>query len=137
MTTRRTIRAKDLMQTKVITLSPDATVAEAIETFEDLPDMIRTADELPRDCELRTHCHIPLTVRRIGPLESTVDELDDTFFAALRTGVCGHVEVETYTFSVLPENLRREGVDASVAAELAWVRDRLNDPGVSGPTIPR
>ena len=35
MTARRTIRAQDLMQTKVITLSPEASVAEAIETFEE------------------------------------------------------------------------------------------------------
>jgi hypothetical protein len=39
--------------------------------------------------------------------------------------VSAHLEVETYTWDVLPERHRRDGVDTAIARELAWVRDRL------------
>jgi hypothetical protein len=45
-----------------------------------------------------------------------------------------HLEVETYTWSVLPEDLRpvgEEGLIAGIAAELAWARDRLTGLGLT------
>jgi hypothetical protein len=37
----------------------------------------------------------------------------------------GHLEVETYTWDVLPAAYRGEPVATAVARELAWVRERL------------
>ncbi len=36
-----------------------------------------------------------------------------------------HLEIETYTFDVLPKALRRRGIVESVADEYAWVLNRL------------
>jgi hypothetical protein len=50
---------------------------------------------------------------------------------ASRTGTASpgspsrHLEVETYTWDVLPEEYRREDIVSAVARELNWVRDRL------------
>ncbi|MGW7202464.1 hypothetical protein [Streptomyces sp. NPDC054837] len=44
-----------------------------------------------------------------------------------------HIEVETYTWSVLPEHLRprdREGLVAGLAAELTWARTRFEELGL-------
>ena len=39
--------------------------------------------------------------------------------------VSPHLEVETYTWDVLPEALTGDGLEAAVARELDWVRERL------------
>ena len=44
----------------------------------------------------------------------------------LGSAISPHLEVETYTFDVLPEELRRVDVATAVARELAWVRARLD-----------
>ena len=45
---------------------------------------------------------------------------------ALRAApISAHLEVETYTFEVLPEALRVGGVEEAIARELAWARERL------------
>ena len=36
-----------------------------------------------------------------------------------------HLEVETYTWDVLPPELRQDGLVADLARELTWVRARL------------
>ncbi len=39
--------------------------------------------------------------------------------------VSPHLEVETYTWGVLPEALTGDGLEAAVARELEWVKERL------------
>lgn len=42
-----------------------------------------------------------------------------------RDPVCWYLEVETYTWDVLPPEYRTTDVCTAIARELAWVRDRL------------
>ncbi len=94
------------------------------------PDLDRALEDLaglPEDCEVRTHVHIPLSVGGYGPLGSTRQELGPEFFGLLGRGVASHIEIETYTFSVLPSSLRREGVVAAVAGEFKWLLDRWHE----------
>ena len=89
--------------------------------FPDLaPALAAARDPALAGCELRTHFHIPLGLDGFGGVGSSRRELDSAFFACLRGGLCPHVELETYSFSVLPEPLRAQGVTASLAAEYAW-----------------
>jgi hypothetical protein len=41
------------------------------------------------------------------------------------TPVTNQLEVETYTWDVLPETYRNAGVSTAIARELSWVRDQL------------
>lgn len=81
----------------------------------------------------RVHFHVPLHAEPEPPLATTRDVLLD----ALRALVGGpaartdHLEVETYTWSVLPAGHRAErDLADGIAAELAWTRDRLLDLGL-------
>lgn len=99
---------------------------------------VRAADDLdealdgrlPARSAWRVHFHLPLHAAPEPPLSSTSAVLDDTL-AALLGGASArtdHVEVETYTWQVLPEGRRPtddEGLVAGLAAELAWTRERL------------
>ncbi len=43
-----------------------------------------------------------------------------------RTPITPHLEVETYTWDVLPEQYRNVSVSHAVARELSWVVDQLD-----------
>jgi len=86
--------------------------------------------DLPAACasgiaadEWRVHFHVPLDWAGDIALGSTAAGLTPDFWRAARE--TPHVEVETYTFDVLPPSLRAGGVDESVIRELRWAREKL------------
>ncbi len=78
-----------------------------------------------RASEWRVHFHVPV---HASPEHTTQDELEATL-AALCGGpapLTRHLEVETYTWGVLPDGPGGDdGLVEGLAAELAWTRDRL------------
>ncbi|KKD08042.1 metabolite traffic protein EboE [Streptomyces sp. WM6386] len=100
---------------------------------DDLPEAL--AGGLDPGSPWRVHFHAPLHAAPEPPLSTTADELTSSLGVLLGgpQAVSDHVEVETYTWSVLPEHLRpqdREGLVAGLAAELAWTRDRFEELGL-------
>lgn len=79
----------------------------------------------------RVHFHVPLFAGQLGPLRSTNYLLDDDLAALLaQTGpdgqaICSNVEIETYTFGVLPPDLRPERLTDGIAREFQWTRRQL------------
>ena len=73
----------------------------------------------------RIHFHVPLYFQSYGALGSTAGELSPAFFEALKAVDAPHLEIETYTFDVLPPELRALGIDQSLAREYDWVLKRL------------
>ncbi|GHG01409.1 MULTISPECIES: metabolite traffic protein EboE [Amycolatopsis] len=86
------------------------------------------AGGLPGREPWRVHFHVPLHADPAPPLTSTRPVLTATLAglfggAAARTD---HVEVETYTWQVLPDAPADDaGLVAGIAAELAWTRREL------------
>ena len=75
--------------------------------------------------EWRVHFHVPLFLRDLGAFESTQAYLAE-ILALHRAGpISPHLEVETYTWDVLPEPLREGPIEEAIARELLWVRERL------------
>ncbi|MDT3397613.1 metabolite traffic protein EboE [Streptomyces sp. B1866] len=86
----------------------------------------------------RVHFHVPVHADPEPPLAATRPVLVDTV-RALMSGarpVTDHLEVETYTWSVLPVG-SRPADDAAlvtgIAAELAWAREQLLAAGLRAP----
>jgi len=75
----------------------------------------------------RIHFHVPLYFEGQGPLHSTAAALDDRFWHQLSALPVHHLEIETYTFHVLPPAMQAAGVVASTVREYAWVKRRLSD----------
>lgn len=97
---------------------------------DDLPEALA---ELPGNDVWRVHFHVPLHARPAAPLSATTDVLR-TAIEALRSTVdtMPHVEVETYTWSVLPETAGNGGETAlirGIAAELRWAATNLLELG--------
>ena len=94
----------------------------AVAGTDDLPEALD--GDLPARSEWRVHFHVPVHAAE----HTTQKELDSTL-AALCGGpapLTRHLEVETYTWGVLPDGPGGDdGLVEGLAAELAWTRDRL------------
>ena len=75
--------------------------------------------------EWRVHFHVPLFLHDLGAFESTQPFLSEVLALHREAPIAPHLEVETYTWDVLPEALRTGPIEEAVARELAWVRDGL------------
>jgi sugar phosphate isomerase/epimerase len=95
--------------------APDGTLT----AWADLPEALPA---LNGEGECRVHFHVPIFVERYGALESTQDHLRDVIERV--RGVTNHLEIETYTWDVLPADLKASSVD-SIAREYEWVLDVL------------
>jgi sugar phosphate isomerase/epimerase len=73
----------------------------------------------PREC--RIHFHVPLFREALGRFRSTQGWVRELLALVRRDAPTTHLEVETYTWDVLPEEFRREPIADAVARELAWV----------------
>jgi sugar phosphate isomerase/epimerase len=90
----------------------------------DLPDAL--ARGAAADGEAwRVHFHVPIFIDTIAPFATTQDFLRAVLARHRERPIAPHLEVETYTFDVLPEVLRDVAVESAVARELRWVVDEL------------
>jgi sugar phosphate isomerase/epimerase len=92
------------------------------------------AGGLPAGADWRVHFHVPLHAPPAPPLRSTAAELTRTLEVLVGGAhpVTPHLEVETYTWQVLPDPpAGPAALAAGIAAELAWTRDRLVGIGLS------
>jgi sugar phosphate isomerase/epimerase len=99
---------------------------EGLTRYVDLPEALRAASGGALDGrEWRVHCHVPVFVDDLGLFSSTQAFVRDVLRLHRLQPISSHLEVETYTWSVLPAQLRAEGMDHAIARELAWVREEL------------
>ena len=107
---------------------------------DDLGDALggrRPLDPAPNGVEQpwRVHFHVPLGRAPEPPLSATTGDLRASLAVLVggETAVTDHLEVETYTWTVVPEAVRPTddaALAVSIAGELAWLRDTLIDLGL-------
>lgn len=96
-----------------------------IARYLDLPDALAAASAA--GAEWRVHFHVPIFLRELGVFESTQDELLPLLHELAHLDVCPHLEVETYTWDVLPETFRDVPVEQAIVRELRFVQAALSD----------
>lgn len=94
-----------------------------------------SGDALPGAAPWRVHFHVPLHADVEPPLAGTHEVLVGTLAEMFGGGaaVTDHVEVETYTWQVLPDGARpRDAGELArgIAAEVAWARRELVRAGL-------
>ena len=75
--------------------------------------------------EWRVHFHVPVFRERYGAFEGTQEYVAELLRLVREGDVSEHFEVETYTWDVLPEEFRREGIVAGIAREVEWAGNSL------------
>lgn len=91
--------------------------------FLDLPDALEHYAEASSS-HWRIHFHVPLFTDTYGTLGSTQPYVADVLSYILQTGATRHLEIETYTWDVLPAGLKAPLLD-SIAREYEWVLDTI------------
>jgi sugar phosphate isomerase/epimerase len=91
----------------------------------DLPDAVAAFGEGQADGEWRIHCHVPVFLADLGEISSTRSDLVTTLAALRRKTRSSHLEVETYTWDVLPDELRTGSKSADIAREIAFCQQEL------------
>ncbi|MEO8185373.1 MAG: metabolite traffic protein EboE [Deltaproteobacteria bacterium] len=92
--------------------------------FTDLPEALGDR-EARAAAEWRVHFHVPLYRAELGAFGNTQAFLARVLERQRQSPVSTQLEVETYTWDVLPPEQRVGGVVASIARELDWVQARL------------
>ncbi len=77
------------------------------------------------DREWRVHFHVPVFVEEIDPFCSTQSFVRQALALHRQRPRSPHLEVETYTWAVLPPRMRDVPIDEAIARELLWVRKEL------------
>ena len=80
------------------------------------------------DVEWRVHFHVPVFMESLARFATTRDALAAVLDAQRAGAPCPHLEVETYTWDVLPERYRDVPLHAAIARELDWTLERLGVP---------
>ncbi|MGI9441063.1 MAG: metabolite traffic protein EboE [Rubripirellula sp.] len=106
----------------------------SFELAEDLPDLLRSAEseEQPACGDQRwiVHFHVPIFLERFGHLRTSQDDTLECLRFLNQSGAAeftGHLEVETYAWTVLPHSMRRRGLSEDIAREIFWLRDIVSD----------
>ncbi|SDE98594.1 metabolite traffic protein EboE [Chitinophaga filiformis] len=92
--------------------------------YPDLPQALEDAAN-PVVQEWRSHFHVPVFIDSYGVLSSTRSDIEKVLALQRKQPFTQHMEVETYTWDVLPADLKLP-MDRSISRELHWVLQQLD-----------
>ncbi len=93
-------------------------------SFTDLPQALEQLHDASSGAEWRIHFHVPVFLSTYGKLESTQEDISQVLKLNDEHDYTTHLEVETYTWEVLPEDIHLS-LSESIARELQWVKATL------------
>jgi len=101
--------------------------------FADLDRALEHAEKCPHEVgdEWRVHFHIPLHARPADGFGDTSDHLLGAMdWLAKYPARCQHIEMETYTWEVLPEVMRSASVEDQLVKEYEWCLAEMKKRGL-------
>lgn len=97
----------------------------SLKSYSDLPEALTAIDDTEEE-EWRIHFHVPVFLDNYGDLSSTQDQISIVLNEILKNhSLTNHLEVETYTWEVLPEDTQLS-LGESISRELAWVIENMH-----------
>jgi len=93
--------------------------------YPDLPQALADSNN-PLVDEWRAHFHVPIFVEDLGLIKSTQSDIAQVLDIFKNNPFTNHLEVETYTWEVLPDGLKVP-LDESIVRELQWVVEHLKN----------
>ncbi len=95
--------------------------------YLDLPEALAAlAAEPAPEPEWRVHFHVPLFLERMHSFGSTQAFVREILAAQRQEPLSGHLEVETYTWDVLPDEARGLPLTQAIARELRFCLQQLD-----------
>jgi hypothetical protein len=100
--------------------------------YRDLRDALAGEPAEAASAEWRIHFHIPLQAAPTKLFDNTADHLLGVLdLLAANPVLCSHLEMETYTWEVLPPELRNRSVVDQLVAEYEWTLAGLRERKLS------
>ena len=96
---------------------------ESLIRYPDLPEALVDAENAEVK-EWRAHFHVPLFIEDLNFLKTTQSDIQELLELFNACPFTNHLEVETYTWEVLPEALKLP-IQQSIVRELKWVKEIL------------
>ncbi|MFI5897798.1 metabolite traffic protein EboE [Actinoplanes sp. NPDC051513] len=106
----QTTEARDGQLTKMLTLT------DAIDAWRKDPTGAR---------EWRTHFHVPIFLDELGSFRTTRSGIEAALALHADVPLSDHLEIETYTWDVLPTQLKTGDITDYVVREWTWLRECL------------
>ena len=101
-----------------------STKSGGLNSYPDLPQALAQLGET-QDLEWRVHFHVPIFLENYGTFQSTQEDIVEVLkLVHADPSITKHLEVETYTWEVLPEDTHLT-LGEAISRELAWVREQL------------
>ena len=114
---------------QVIERRPDGELVRYRDLDEALVTRIEDGPQMER--EWRIHFHIPLNAAPKSIFGTTASHMAGVFDEVQKhPGMCSHFEMETYTWEVMPSDLKHRTVVQQLAAEYAWTLAEFGKRGV-------
>jgi hypothetical protein len=95
--------------------------------FLNLEDAFKAWESNPGPREWRTHFHVPVFLDDLGEFGTTRFAIEDALKFHRARPLSRQLEIETYTWDVLPDNLKTGDIVDYVCRELEWVRGQLKN----------
>jgi hypothetical protein len=93
--------------------------------FIDLPQAFAAFEKDPGPREWRIHFHVPVFLEDLGEFKTTRSAIEVALRVHKADPVSDQVEIETYTWDVLPDHLKTGDITDYVVNELEWVKGEL------------
>lgn len=90
-------------------------------TYRDLPELLALKGDFS---ELRAHFHVPIFLEQYEALYSTQDQIIKVLELLSKDQFSDELEIETYTWDVLPKELKME-LSQSIVREIEWLKNKL------------
>ena len=101
----------------------DGVIHRQVDLTEDMA--LSPSDSFASADEWRVHFHVPVNAESLGPLQTTRGDLKKALAAVRDLNYAPHLEIETYTWEVLPDGQRTSLVDG-LTAEVEATRELLD-----------
>ena len=107
--------------------------AGEFELVQDLPQLLDNVatkgDPVRGDEKWVVHFHVPIFLERFGHLATSHKDVIECLAAVLDDQASieftGHLEIETYAWSVLPQQMRKRALADDIASEVKWLKDAI------------
>lgn len=103
---------------QVVVRLPDGTLSR----YNDLPEALDSHRRVSGE-EWRIHFHVPIFIEKVSSHGTTRFFIEEILPLINRDIL---LEIETYTWDVLPRDLRTETVTQSIIREINWLRTRID-----------
>ncbi len=116
--------AQTIYLTQTLQRNEDGSITRFLNLDDALADWARD----PRPREWRVHIHVPVFLDDLGVFRTTRSAIADALAFHRESPLSRQLEIETYTWDMLPDDLKTGDIVDYVCRELEWVRDSLLGP---------